>query len=84
MSGARHTAEPWVVTRDRYGVTVRAADRKPIADIWQNGDNPDANASLIAAAPGMLAALKLISGMDIYHEALAVVDAAIAKAEGRS
>lgn len=84
MSGAKHTPGPWVATRDRYGVTVRAVDRKPIADIWQNGDNPDANASLIAAGPEMLAALKLISGMDIYHEALAAVDAAIAKAEGRS
>jgi hypothetical protein len=28
----------------------------------------------------MLAALKMVSGMDIHHDVLAVVDAAIAKA----
>lgn len=53
-------------------------------DFEGGGPEALANARLIAAAPDMLAALKLISGMDIYHEALAIVDAAIAKAEGRA
>lgn len=31
----------------------------------------------------MLSALKMVSGMDLHHEVLAVVDAAIASAEGK-
>lgn len=62
-------------------------------------DEVEANARLIAAAPDMLAALKATAGnirslgpagalshvpFAPYQEWLAVVDAAIAKAEGRS
>ena len=41
-----------------------------------------ANVNLILAAPDMYAALKMVSGMDLHHEVLAVVDAAMRKARG--
>lgn len=47
-------------------------------------EEAEALARLIAAAPDMLAALKTVKGFDIYHGVLRFVDAAVAKAEGRS
>ncbi|ALN73566.1 hypothetical protein [Aureimonas sp. AU20] len=62
MKDITHTPGPWhVAMRQRIGITVRAAEEKPIADIWQNGDDPMANARLIAAAPDLLKALQTIA-----------------------
>lgn len=44
------------------------------------GPNARDHARLIAAAPEMLAALKLVSGLDIHPIVLAAVDAAVRKA----
>ncbi|MCE4223443.1 hypothetical protein HCU64_06740 [Methylobacterium sp. C25] len=55
--GAQHTSGPWQVeTRGNGGVVVRAAEQRPVAEIWYNGDDPVANGHLVAAAPDMLAA----------------------------
>lgn len=70
-------------------VLIPVAVAKPTSDYDSDGRHftlpgcPAANSMLIAAAPDMLAALKLVSGLDIFHEAQRVVDAAIAAAEGR-
>jgi len=51
---------PWYVdTKDRIGFTVRSLGGKPVAEIWQNGDDAEAAACLIAAAPNLLEALQL-------------------------
>lgn len=79
---------PWTVKSDTALCEVRVIDaaNQDVCQIEASRWTGEMTilAGLISAAPEMLAALKLISGMDIYHEALAVVDAAIAKAEGRA
>lgn len=57
---AGHTKGPWKVTWDERGEIVRTCDAtgRPIASMWLNGDDPKANARLIAAAPDLLAALE--------------------------
>lgn len=71
---AKHTPGPWlvVVGADNDGETENVyasirnvpCEAQPssyhLARIWADSQNPEANASLIAAAPEMLAALKAI------------------------
>ena len=94
MSGGKHTKSPWEIVDDN-GVFCRirsVKERRLIATVPCG--NTLANARLIAAAPDLLAALKLFrtkvynaalcSGMDHEWatEACSLADAAIAKAEG--
>jgi hypothetical protein len=53
------TAGPWHLEhRPSGGIVVRSECSKPVAEIWANGDDPEANGALIAAAPAMLLALE--------------------------
>lgn len=58
MSG--HTPTPWRVTRDERGEIIRAVDDtgRPIASMWLNGDDAEANAAFIVEAVNSHAALK--------------------------
>jgi hypothetical protein len=87
MEKQTHTPGPWFV--DEQGApTIRKADGSVICGVPSNYDD----ARLIAAAPELLAALKMAGdtlrkpGVVSYEDriaALALIDAAIAKAEGR-
>jgi hypothetical protein len=61
---------------------VRANDEGASEEDCIIGEQTNANAHLIAAAPDMYAALQVVSGLDIHHEALRMVDAALRKARG--
>jgi len=53
MSTTGHTQTPWRFTDDGRATTVRADDAeypKPIAEIWDNGDDRQANAAFIVTA----------------------------------
>ena len=89
------TPGPWTVvnvgTKKEPMMNVmatRIAGKPPrhCVAICATGDSPqemeNANANLMAAAPDMYAALKMVSGMDLHHEVLAVVDAAMRRARG--
>lgn len=76
---AQHTPGPWKAS----GNGVHAGSRCVAITHMEPREQRIDDALLIAAAPEMLAALKIISGLDIHHEALRIVDAAIVKAEGR-
>lgn len=92
MTKTAHTPGPWIVTR-QYVVGPRDESDSQgfgmvvgVADVY--GDNRNQDARLIAAAPDMLEALKLVadSGKFSCFDDLAwdAVNAAIAKAEGRT
>ena len=88
-----HTQGPWQV---RYSLanknlaSVTARNREPIAPCV--GENAEANARLIAAAPDLLAALKSITDYDegsseegtYGSEVMERCRAAISKAEGNA
>lgn len=88
MSESKHTPGPWLprtVNDIDFGFEINAGSY-PIASVYLH--NGRANARLIAAAPDMLEALRLI---DAYLYATAhgsnewqIVRDALAKAEGRS
>lgn len=94
-----HTPGPWIVARGD-SVYARRGDGPlaPIADCNASrtvtAANRAANAVLIAAAPDLLAALRAFNAwymatdlpwnFDISQTVLDGIDAAIAKAEGRS
>lgn len=77
-----HTKGPWEIsparTVDGEAMVVGGEGREfgLIAQV-----TTDEDASLIVAAPDMLAALRLVSALDIDSRVLKRVDAAIAKAE---
>jgi len=88
----KHTSGPWVLgTRDHstYDITGPKGSLPYIAHVPSGRDNRSANARLIAAAPDLLAALKVaekamqadISGIDI-GASFEQIRAAIAKATG--
>lgn len=94
---AAHTPGPWTagtLIQNDGGIAVLTTTRDRIAKAWagQDGGSAAANATLIAAAPELLAALRalvrawdhqqlpVIGGLE---EALHDADAAIAKAEQR-
>lgn len=55
---------------------------RKIGVCWGGSDEKDANGYLWSAAPDLYAALEIVSGMDLHHEVLAIVDAAMRKAMG--
>lgn len=90
-----HTPGPWEAdgSKGRGQITIRRAVDKcqPIADMWLNGDDPVANARLIAAAPHMLKVLKGVlraydmpGWMDHIASEMASVREAIELATGKS
>ena len=92
MTETKWTPGPWAVDRpsdpNQRMYIVREFNWRLVASM-ENGnkflawaEETSANANLIAAAPDMYAALKMVSGMDLHHEVLAVVDAAMRKARG--
>ena len=104
---SKHTPGPWAIGQkanfDLHGFMVHgfpvAGAGQAIAAVWAGAvgkeafgfDNQEANARLIAAAPDMLAALKLCEPFCKGHQETpekvaryAAVRAAIAKAEGTS
>jgi hypothetical protein len=92
MSG--HTPGPWVIEGDVAAlpddIGVGIVNRKHDGDDWDVAmvHSSAANARLIAAAPDLLAACKLIASYAISWQPLTPGDiremtAAIAKAEGR-
>lgn len=96
----KHTPGPWSVEARNYPIgdtgdydgcwqILSANAKRPIVEIWEEGDEPDANALLIAAAPELLEALKLCyEYCRLYHSEVEqnnvgkAARAAIAKATG--
>lgn len=90
MSGAQHTPAPW----DWVWISAPASggghlyivdpDGRKIAACWGRAEEKAANARLMAAAPALLAALKLCCDReDIMDDELGeIIRAAIAQAEG--
>ena len=92
MSESKHTPGPWRVTkRHVVGPVISSDDQSNgmvagVCDVY--GDNRNQDARLIAAAPDLLEALHVV-GMSagwqyLTMETRALVEAAMAKAEGRS
>ena len=85
-----HSPGPWSEFRDKDSHDVIAADGVHVATVEPiNGRDPqgeqDANARLLAAAPYLLGALRLINGFyeiraNMDQATRAIVDAALAKA----
>lgn len=98
---SEHTPGPWHLDVLAHTITdtgnydnrwiVRGNNHERIADMFEEGDEADANANLIAAAPEMLEALKVFMDyndqggpLSFNTDAMwAQARAAIAKAEGR-
>ncbi|MBV9483804.1 MAG: hypothetical protein JO249_24110, partial [Acidobacteria bacterium] len=91
---AQHTPGPWQAITTATRFTVNDKDGFPVLRINGGMVPVEANARLIAAAPDMLDALEFVrmTFADIeaskrkgyYVECPKIVDAAIAKAEGRT
>ena len=85
----KHTPGPWSAHYNNEGLTVFSPDNVTVAyvDYDECEERPvEANAHLIAAAPAMYAALKLVMEMDrtnICDEAIVCIAGALAQAEGR-
>lgn len=96
MSAAQHTPGPWSAERSPLNdsnvfMAVSAGDRGDVVYVTLRQIEVEANAHLIAAAPELLAAarralavLKATGESVRSGNALGALDAAIAKAEGRS
>jgi hypothetical protein len=69
---AAHTPGPWTVPDGGITPTIYA-DNGPIATIHDCGDTAEADATLIAAAPTMLAALRLALP-ELAEDLFALVD----------
>lgn len=89
----QHTPGPWYVDHTHSGSYIRnASEGETVAvlhsEAVRSEDQYDANASLIAAAPAMLAALRRIATADYTRVDVAtlgnIARAAIAQAEGKS
>lgn len=70
-------------TSDANDVSERIVDDHGIIALIKARGNQVNAGPLLAAAPEMLAVLKMLSGMDLYYDVLGAVDAVIAKAEER-
>jgi hypothetical protein len=84
---AKHTPGPFKVFQGTSGTYVESSDGRALARVSGEDAERQPNAKLFAAAPDLLAALRmayeeLCMGGD-WEAARRVVDAAIAKAEGR-
>lgn len=100
MSETKHTPGPWYLRANRHpdsagrqwgwvDATPPGSTQTSIPGVrveWVRGENSEANARLIAAAPTMLEALKEIDALPSFRldEAGQIARAAIARAEGRS
>lgn len=97
--GASYTPGPWTIKRSPGGrkVHISGGHWFKFARVWvsvmgETSDEGLANAGLIVAAPDLLEAAKLaldemqrtIATRDAFTDAVDALDAAIAKAEGRS
>lgn len=93
MKHSKHTPGPWVIGKNGTAVTTKHGGYIATADTGTNVEIDESNARLIAAAPEMLEALKLVHSLhcgDIYdfkapqtmHEIIERVVAAITKAIG--
>lgn len=85
---AKHTPGPWTweYSRDRKCIFINGRMAQVDADDPDPGEDPEANANLIAAAPEILEALKAFNSArspEDWARATMLTDAAIAKAEGR-
>lgn len=89
-----HTPGPWYAVDNGYYIYIKIGDNicaPSVADVCaskflEGGDNSKANAALIAAAPELLQALKMAQlwlDIDGRYD-MQAINAAIAKAEGRS
>ena len=85
-----HTPGPWTITRSSFITYIKAdTGHKEIAVMYaESGVDKKANAHLIAAAPELLAAAKMIASFAVSWQPLTPGDIrqltdAIAKAEGR-
>lgn len=109
MSDVKHTPGPWVLDGHNLSSVIRCTvpkghpDARHVCGDYEqiasaHGENWQANASLIAAAPDLLAALQAIGAPDevdlvsvsdsairgMLYAAIRVAQDAIAKAEGRA
>lgn len=99
MSAAQHTPGPWHVNDAKGARYIETSDDDVIAQVFRDGRNCfEADASLIAAAPGLVAELRECRSVlqtvlaetrattepkrSILQVRIAAADAAIAKAEG--
>lgn len=90
MSG--HTPGPWdwlargANAGGGHHLYIIDATNRKIAALWGKAEEKEANAQLVAAAPDMLAALKVVAEnwCNDFTDEWPVIEAAIAKAEGRS
>lgn len=90
---AQFTPGPWSVKHDNeHDETLLQNEHTTIATVWRTEPAYEANATLIAAAPELLEALRLIGCQSVgddwtYQQAYEFIKAtarkAIAKAEGR-
>lgn len=88
----KNTPGPWY-RHNSYFVVVRDANDKFICELDEDGDNKEADANLIAAAPELLEALEelrdCVNGVldgdyTIDHFSTQYADKVIAKAKGES
>lgn len=87
MSDSKHTPGPWIVDGPTDNQIVWSGPETRICFLAHHNGRDDerdvANGNLIAAAPDLLAALKLAKDhSELEDEVLDIVDFAIAKAEG--
>ena len=95
MSEMKHTPGPWFVDHEFTGDVYSEGPRYEIATAWREGRHKGPptsegamNAHLIAAAPNLLEACRLLVDADggamSYSDRVNLARHAIAKAEGRS
>lgn len=80
----KHTPAPWVISNDSSAymdgiiVTDKNGENNEVAGVWEVSD-----ARLIASAPELLEALKMIARDTDNVEIMDIAQTAIAKAEGK-
>lgn len=82
-----HAPGPWTAERNRYHDVSIYSDRKFIAYVYCDEDEPEpeiANVKLICAAPDMLAALEAVLWEDSGLACIEQVRDAIRKAKGEA
>ena len=83
MTETKWTPGPWNIRHEMPYYLITDVNNCLLSQVCPTYDDKSLyNAQLYAAAPDMYAALKIVSGMDLHHEVLAIVDAAMRKARG--
>ncbi|MFN7882944.1 MAG: hypothetical protein ACK5PF_08010 [bacterium] len=88
MSGGKHTPGPWSAQTNGAQWVVHAGRKQRVASVHTGLVGQEANARLIAAAPDLLAAGRLLlracdeGDADMAMDGYDLLRAAIAKAEG--